>query len=231
MSGLNRRGFLQLLGLGGLGVASGVVPLFGSDSAPGLITPDAGVISGHLVVQRKSITEKIPEDDPTWDKYKNSAYRPVARLTRTQVPGGGKLESLDRHEMRIEPRFPDGTDPHAVYYKASHELRARIAALSQKTLDDLPWELRGGATLVTVVETPIIANPRPDKGFDVVAYFRQGIVYRTDGLDTFNIYSKTGEYPIEVPHGIRMSMLMKLDRQVLSDSTLLHRPASAWRIT
>jgi hypothetical protein len=233
-----------MLGIGGMALAvesSKPIPLFGSDDAApsDLVIPDRNLLKGHVVVQKKGLTERIPKDDPVWKKYgSGGGYRPVARITRTQVPGGGRFSDLREHRLFVKGEFPQDVDPHVVYYKASHELREKFAKLSRERLREVPPELRAGATLVTVVEAPIMATSRFEwnahhidrqRGFDVVAFFRQGVRYSTEGLDTFNVYSEQGEYPIEVPTDIDMGILMKMDRQVLADGSLLIDDPRKWR--
>ena len=242
MSDFSRRSFMQMLGLGGMALtieASAPIPLFGSDDVKSLVAPDRSLLKGHLIVQKKGLTERIPEVERA--KMSHRFGTPVARITRTQVPGGGTFDSLEEHKLFIPGEFMEGVDPHVVYYKASHKIREQFAAISRKRLLSVPPELRAGAILVTVAESPIMATSRHtwedescwhDKevqGFDVVAYFRQGIRYSTKGLDTFNIYSETGEFPIDVPRDIDMSLLMKMDREILSDATLLVSDPRSWR--
>lgn len=237
---------MQMLGLGGMALAvqsSQPIPLFGTDEAkePELVVPQADLLKGHVVVQKKGLTERIPADDPVHQRYggPNSGVRAVARMTRTQVPGGGRFSELRPHQLFVKGEFPEGTDPHVIYYKASHDLREQFARLSRERLMEVPAELRAGAVLVTVVETPIIATHRQNwrygdegervQGFDVVAHFRQGIRYSTEGLDTFNVYSEQGEYPIDVPSELDMGMLMKMDREVLADGALLIGDPRKWQ--
>jgi hypothetical protein len=244
---------MQMLGLGGMALAvesQRPLSLFGSDAAPGLIRPDSSLLKGHVVVQAKGIIERIPPEEKVTSRY----GKPVARLTRTRVPGGGELQSLQEHRLFIRGEFPFGedgkslVDPHMVYYKASMDLRKQFAQLSRAKLMALPKELQAGAVLVTVVESPILAASRYTwesegitrrtptfgmeedrlRGFDVTAYFRQGIRYSTEGLNTFNIYSEMGEYPIDVPSDIDMAILMKLDKEVIADAGVLKRPRG-WR--
>ena len=244
MSNFSRRGFLQMLGIGGMAVAIEArkpIPLFGSDDEEALVTPSTSLLKGHVIVQKKGITERIPKDDPVFQRYgPNSGVVPVARITRSQVPGGGELRSLETHKLFIEGAIPEGADPHVVYYRAANQMRDQFMKLSRQKILELPPELRAGAILVTVVESPIMASSRHTweneerwskkvNGFDVSAYFRQGVRYNTKDLETFNIYSEQGEYPIDVPRGIDMSMLMKMDKEVLSDSTLLVGDPRRWR--
>lgn len=248
MSDFSRRSFMQMLGLGGMALAaqsSQPIPLFGTDEArePELVLPKADLLRGHVVVQRKGLTERVPKNDPAHDRYRGEGVRVVARMTRTQVPGGGQFSELRQHQLFVKGEFPEGTDPHVVYYKASHDLREQFAKLSRKRLMEVPAELRAGAVLVTVVETPIVATARHTwedysrlknqddqfRGFDVVAHFRQGVRYSTEGLDTFNVYSEQGEYPIDVPSELDMGMLMKMDREVLADGSLLIADPRKWQ--
>ena len=254
MSGFSRRSFLQMLGLGGIGAvvttkaaALPPLPLFGSDEIEAMVSsPSAHLLKGHVIVQKKGITERVPpEDVAAYMAKARNKYGgvPVARLTRSQVPGGGGFSSLTPHQLFIKGEFGPGVDPHVAYYKASKQMREQFTKLSYDRLLSVAPELRHGATLVTVVEGPITAVARyawerdapawdrgqPQTGFDVVATFRQGIRYDVSGLNTFNVYSETGEYPVHVPSNIDIALLMKMDKQVLSNTSLLTVDPRRWR--
>ena len=148
MGDFSRRSFMQMLGLSGMALATGPLPLFGSDEIKTLIEPPkANLLRGHVVVQKKGLTELIPPEERA--KMSHRYGTPVARLTKSQVPGGGKFSGLREYRLVSKGAFPEGVDPHVVYYKASNDLRDQFQAQSRKRLMGVPAELRAGAVLVT----------------------------------------------------------------------------------
>lgn len=251
----SRRGFLNLLGIGGIGLAVADRPalaLFGSDDAPkDLILPDRSLVSGHYVVYPKRFIERVPPSE-----RKPSGYGTVvARLTKHTEPTKPFIRREGRFQVR--PRTPDGalvTDGHTAYYTAAMEIREKFAAFSRETLAEVDPEIRPMLTLVTIADAPIHARPvgvwgddsyamevdraYDERGFDVVARFRQFAVIgaQRNEVDTFQMYSETGEFPLQVPKDVEMGMLLKLDREVVAAgantpdrvSDLLSRFSKSW---
>jgi hypothetical protein len=152
----------------------------------------------------------------------------------------------------VPPGMPDaieGVDPHALYYQAALKMRERFRQHTLNRLLQLSEWQRNHVRLVTVVHQPIYArpygmmsggdgarNPFNTEGFEVACEF-QTLLYRNNDFDTqdnlpdlseFKRYSGTGEYPIDPPNDIEMGILMKLDRQVLSQE-ILAKPANTRR--
>jgi hypothetical protein len=253
----SRRGFLNLLGIGGIGLAMADRPalaLFGSDDAPkDLIVPDHSLVGGHYVVHPKRFIERVPPAE-----RKSSPYGTVvARLTKHMEPTKPFIRREGRFQVR--PRTPDGaliTEGHTAYYTAAMEIREKFAVFSRETLAEVDPELRPMLTLVTIADAPIHARPvgvwgddsyamqvdRPlgdnDRGFDVVAHFRQFAVIgaQRNEVDTFQMYSETGEFPLQVPKDVEMGMLLRIDREVVAAgantpdrvSDLLSRFSRSW---
>lgn len=252
----SRRGFLNLLGIGGIGLAVAdrpAVALFGSDDAPkDLIVPDRSLVAGHYVVYPKRFIERVPPAERKASQYGTV----VARLTKHMEPTKPFIRREGRFQVR--PRTPDGalvTDGHTAYYTAAMEIREKFAAFSRQTLDEVHPQLRPMLTLVTIADAPIHARPvgvwgddsyamevdRPDmdeRGFDVVARFRQFAVIgaQRNEVDTFQMYSETGEFPLQVPKDVEMGMLLRIDREVVAAgantpdrvSDLLSRFTKSW---
>jgi len=249
----SRRNFMQLLGIGGLGLAVGSstiaqaaerLPLFGSADTPQLIVPDNKLIGRHHIVQKKGLTEKVPVADRNKTSVPGAVV--IARMTRQKKPGNA-LVNWNTYRLERKPPVIDGEDPNAVYYKACHGLRKEFADISRQTLLSIEPHLRPMATLLTIVEVPLHARARgwdwtakddyenggrdQDRGFDIVGIFQQGYALGPVNVETFNTYSEQGEYPMEIPRNIDMSMLMKLDKQILATPDMLRAPTRAWRVS
>jgi hypothetical protein len=263
----SRRGFLHLLGIGGLaaGAAGNLgLPLFGSDEVKGLIVPDQKMTAGHFAVYPKRLSERIPLEEraeitraygrgPTGTVacfLHPDLYVPVARLTRNREPQ--KPIVTRRGGFSVTPRLPDGTmvrDAHTAFYMASKDIHNRFAAFSRETLLEVPFVQRSMASIVTIIDSPIHARPTglhqattdedrrnrwgmetdteiaaqtipwegDNDGFDVVCSFRQFAVLgmQRREIDTFEIYSEQGEYPLQVPSDVEMGMLLRMDREVI----------------
>lgn len=248
----SRRGFLNLLGLGGVAlVARPAISLFGSDeaTAEGIITPDFDLVKGHRVVYPKRMAEPIgPTERAEWAAKhgKDWGVQIVARIPKFREPQRPILRREGRFQVR--PQLPDGSsiqDAHTAFYVASNEVREKFAAFSRDTLAQVDRELRPMATLVTIADAPVHARPvgvrgedsfsvsgleieerreeyfKADddlKGFDVCASFRQFVIIGADKkeLESFQLYSDRGEFPLQVPRDVEMGMLIRMDKEVVS---------------
>jgi len=165
----SRRSFMNMLGIGGLGLGVGAasvldtkpVALFGSDEETALVTPSLGDVAGHFVVYAKGFTERVPDVERAAYVAKGGYGIPVARITRNRDPGGTSLAFLTPRDGAItsRPCLPAGVNPHTAYYTASLDIQRRFAQFSRQTLDMVPAEMRPLASLVTVVYSPIHARP------------------------------------------------------------------------
>lgn len=251
MFDVTRRGFLNLLGLGGVAlVARPAISLFGSDEAKDeIFTPDFDLVKGHRVVYPKRMAEPVgPTERAEWAAKHGDGWgaQIVARIPRFREPQRPILRREGRFQVR--PRLPDGSsiqDAHTAFYVASNEVRESFAAFSRETLSQVDRELRPMATLVTIADGPVHARPvgvrgedsfsvsgseieerreeyiRADedlKGFDVCASFRQFVIIGADKkeLESFQLYSDRGEFPLQVPRDVEMGMLIRMDKEVVS---------------
>lgn len=244
-----RRGFLNLLGIGGVAIAARpVISLFGSDEETGIITPDLDLVSGHRVVYPKRMAEPIGQEERA-ELMVNSTHWggvPVARIPKFREP----QRPISRREgsFQVRPQLPDGSnvqDAHAAFYLASNDIRERFARFSRDTLAELDAELRPMTTLVTIVDAPVHARPvgvygfdsaemglRRDeyrkadedlKGFDVCCAFRQFAVVGATRreLESFQLYSDRGEFPLQVPRDVEMGMLIRMDKEVIASGEVM----------
>ena len=115
-----------------------------------------------------------------------------------------------RIDYEVDATPARGEDPHISFYKGAMDLRDRIA-------DDTA-ELASGfrGTLITVVDMPIMAVPKPDTGFWITSTIGQFLVQDSDVVDWGNPVSQNGEVPIETPNMIEMKMLNLVDRELIS---------------
>ena len=237
---LNRRSFMQMLGLGGMGAlatqAGASIPLFGSDSQSGsLWTPgDKTLLQGHWVLKQKRLLERVPESEIPSQYQGNYGARVVGRLVRNRTPK--HIVASRKMTLTSVAHSVDGTvrDAHAAFYLASRELRAQFAEKSLAFLSDpgpvmrgcSPWllaEERGSAlSLVTIVNSEIHARPlcgHPDEvtpspgAFEVACQYEQFVVADEplSVLQTFESYSETGDYPIDLPKDIDLGLLLRAD--------------------
>ena len=118
--------------------------------------------------------------------------------------------SVNAVDYEAEVEVPPGEDPHVVFYTAAHELRDRIAADTAK----LTRGLSGSAVLATTVFTPIVAMPKPDKGFYVHCSIGQMVFAKSSVHSEGQPISRTGEIPIQTPSAVEMKMLMFMDEEL-----------------
>ena len=252
----SRRGFLQLLGIGSVGLAVSERPalaLFGSDeekpAAGRLHTPDQNLVGRHHVVQAKRSLEKLPEaEKAAWDKkHAVTGVRVVGRVPRFREPRRflnrrtGEISSV----VRFSNEEASVRDGHASFYLASFDVREKFSRFSKETLDQTFPEkdegsfLRKQVSLVTIINSPIHARPflegprELDRGFEVAATFLQFAILGDmpkNEIETFESYSQTGEYPLSIPKDIEMGLLMKMDKEIISeDIRSLDRLANFFR--
>ncbi len=237
---LNRRSFMQMLGLGGMGAlatqAGASIPLFGSDSqSSSLWTPgDRTLLQGHWVLKQKRLLERVPESEISPRYQGNVGARVVGRLVRNRTPQN--IVASRTMTLTSVAHSVDGTvrDAHAAFYLASRELRAQFAEKSLAFLSDPGPIRRGGSTLLTSQESravlslvtivkseiharPLLAHPdeeEPSPGaFEVACQYEQYLVADEplSVLQTFESYSETGDYPVDLPKDIDLGLLLRAD--------------------
>jgi len=237
---LNRRSFMQMLGLGGMGALTtqvgASIPLFGSDSqASSLWTPgDRTLLQGHWVLKQKRLLERVPESEIPAHYQGNVDARVVGRLVRHRTPQN--IVASRTMTLTSVAHSVDGSvrDAHAAFYLASRELRAQFAEKSLAFLNDPGPIRRGGSTLLTASEVgavlslvtivnseihvrPLLAHPddeEPSPGaFEVACHYEQYVVADEplSVLQTFESYSETGDYPVDLPKDIDLGLLLRAD--------------------
>ena len=238
----SRCAFMQLLGLAGVASSAPVIaPLFGSDeSGDGPLTiADHRMVSGHFVVYPKTLVERVSREEQA--EYARNARAPwqlqgvpVARVTRDREPK--RFTQRRVGTLSVPPIVTEGStvaDGHAAFYVASLDVREAFSAFTRDTLSAVEPELRAMTSLVTIVDGPIHARPRvhrheeghpyylpgDERQFDVVAEFTQftvtGMPRRE--VESYRIYSESGEFPMLVPRDIDMGILLHMDRLVTTE--------------
>ncbi len=152
--------------------------------------------------------------------------------------------SVFAQEHVVSPQFLPGVDPHEIFYKAALELQQRLGQVMIDRLLEVPEPLRRNVEVVTSIFMPIHARTKhcwatseeskglrdeDFKGFDVVAdcaievkgYGVRGREERgrpygagwEPSADT-KVFSKTGEYPMEMLGNLDLGHLMSIDAKM-----------------
>lgn len=213
---MDRRVFMQMLGLGALAAPSlSLSRLFGTSEDKLYVPGENNFYSGHWVVKAKPLTQDV--------SGVVGHSRIVKRITPLRTP----RKVWDRRDGAIAVSVPyDGTvaDAHRAYYLGSRELRDKFTQQSLQFLN----ESKGGNTqdnvyaLVTIAHSEIYATQsfREDSEnyidirLDCEQYvLRNGYV---EDMQTFEKYSEFGEYPISIPRDIDFGVMLKLDSEIAS---------------
>lgn len=139
----------------------------------------------------------------------------------------------DDYEAQVE--IESGEDPHVAFYRVASQFRQHLARETEKIADEIPEWDAGSVDLVTVAFTPIIAVPKEDKGFFLMATVGQfackhghvitsGLPDPTTSVEGAEVLenprgaliSSTGDYPIKPPNNIEMQLLVRLDEEVMT---------------
>ena len=241
---MDRRSFLQLLGAGAVGASSGLmVPLFsGKDS--GLWTPEhTSLTSHHLVLvprkgDPKARFQRLPMVGGVHISKLYWGTEPTDMRKNWPVVGGHTLRLLDADpgvdevpDVRVVAR--DEEDLNLVFYRAAMNMRNAFAERTTRMFAELPeWERRS-SRLVTLVDVPIFAGALDtyERGFHVSIGYACHVVplvaqkwshgrrvddpEAEDDLRGWEVYSETGEYPIEIPSDIDLERLQSFDREII----------------
>ena len=214
----NPNNVLHLRGLLGFDddkLFKGHVPMFGRNhyvyygEAPQVVGPVWIPDEGGFIFKMKPPRRVGPE----------GMYRP------TVIPDDYEAE------VQIEP----GEDPHVAFYRVANKFREHLARETEKIADEITdWDA-GTVDLVTVAFTPIIAVPKDDRGFYLMATVGQfacqtGCVVgahdkadpstKVDGAEVLenpkgSLISTNGDFPIKPPNNIEMQLLIRLDDEVI----------------
>lgn len=216
---MDRRIFMQMLGLGAIAAPSLSLPrLFGTSEdklyVPGEGNPD--IYSGHWVVKPKPLTQDF------------SGTVGHARVVKLLTPLRTPRKVCDRRDGGVTVSVPyDGTvaDAHRAYYLGSHELRDKFAQQSLQFLNESKGgnsqeHTFNGYALVTIAHSEIYATQSfrkdSDNYIDIHLDCEQYVLRNgyIEDMQTFETYSKFGEYPISVPRDIDFGVMLKLDAEI-----------------
>jgi len=132
----------------------------------------------------------------------------VARVTRMHVPGGVPGERLPRRGT-IWTDFPECTEKtvEAAFLEGVERLQGRFKKESDRKFRLLAD--RKAYTLVTVVISPIMAHPRESTGFHLQMEFHQITRFGNPDVGDFDVYSETGDFPVQSPGKGELLTMMK----------------------
>lgn len=144
-------------------------------------------------------------------------------------------------------------EAHAAFYKGAQELRERFKKESLKILEQVPAALRQNAQIVTLVSNAIYADVlyehqfaasihgKLHPGFMLRAEWSQYVVTGNVEKNGWQVYSETGEYPIEIPSSLDMEFLLRMDKTMIATTitynmshtdteTIVTTPSGKWSI-
>jgi hypothetical protein len=214
---MDRRFFMQMLGLGGLGALAAPslssTRLFGTSDDKLYVPGENNFYSGHWVVKAKPLTQDV--------SGVVGPSRVVKRLTPLRTP----RKVWDRRNGEITVSVPyDGTvaDAHRAYYLGSRELREKFSQQSLQFLNesDARKDPFNVYALVTIAHSEIYATHsfREDgeNYIDICLDCEQYVLRNGyfEDMQTFEKYSEFGEYPISVPRDIDFGVMLKLDSEI-----------------
>lgn len=215
----SRRTFLQMLGIGGMGVVASdalALPLFGTDADRGLWVPGSSkLLDGHWVVAQKTGFLERPlggVPQPAKDGVV------VARLIKHRRPSryfAQRTVNLDQPLHNTESR----EELHTAYFMAAMQERQRFAQQSLQFLSFRPTQdialhehrYQPGSqkiALVTLVEQPLQCELNFGLPYRLTGSYTQYLVQDEpeEVIRTFEIYSEQGDFPIDAPYRTNQSL-------------------------
>jgi len=224
---IGRRGFLKLLGVGGAATAAAVV----IPSGIGLFSATADKLPGaipHFVFDASQASPLLSPQTKIWF-FEDAAHRGYSgnldmiafrnpKSHRANPPSWSPIgESLT---YQVDVPLPEGMDPHIAFFMAAEELRDAIDRDIQKiptTLFERQYEmgiLGHNIAVITTVEVPIMAFPKPEKGFYLETQILQYAADPDGVLNRREALSLNGEVPMETPDNITMKYLLHLQEEL-----------------
>ena len=220
------------------------IPLFGSDYVSEGAIPTLTHILNHIVYWRLrdlTVNRQISQSQKdealkeSYSHYGGAEVKVVGKIrkrfggTRSLVVGGSEWHADDPEARVIMVNNPPGVwesgDPHVLFFTMALKMRQRFAQNALEMFQKIPDTYRAKATLLTEIGTPICTYTRPDIGFDIGCEFSQRLTMETFDpevvLEDGQLYSKTGEYPVEIPHDIDVERLMRIDLKAAQNPHLL----------
>ena len=111
-----------------------------------------------------------------------------------------------------------GEDPHISFFLAADELRAKI----NEGVSDVSDGIGKYASMVTVVYTPIMAIPLPERGYRLVCEIGQFVADQEHILNAKEAVSLSGEVPITAPDNITFKYLLLMQEELKLRGMLKH---------
>jgi hypothetical protein len=217
---MDRRTFMQMLGIGGL--ATGIAPpisLFGSYDAPDeLCIPDPNLVGQHFIVQPRQLIEPVHRVSSGQDGVVVARINSRAPNMRSRL--GALVATMDMQRKTLSEAVEIDLDiatvetTHVAYYLAAHRLRQRFTDYTR----EVTRPYGNYTTIVTVIDAPIKflrGSPRhvyADAAFQM--YVLNGA--RSNVVAHFDVCSESGQYPIDAPSDVEIGRLLHLDREVVA---------------
>lgn len=173
---------------------------------------DDGIFAGNAFDEADLIKEDKEREKKI--RYQRQEGYVVSRIVQDQMPGGGPLPSTPT--LLYHPGFAHAEDNLGEFMRCAQQLADRFRMFSDRQVLLIDAGVRSGVTLVTVIETPIIAIPRADFGVELICEFHQKINLGHVDTTGFDVYSEIGEYPIKPPNGMELMTMIKSADELFS---------------
>lgn len=169
---------------------------------------DTGGLSPGAVFAEAKAREERGDKEAGAIRYERQEGVVVSRIERNHFPGDAEGQAMPSNPSYLfHPGFDSKADAQTQYMRCAQELLAQFQAFSDNKFLLMDKELRAGLTLVTLVLTPIIAVPRVDVGVELLCEFHQKTRFGHVDMDSFDVFSEIGEYPVQVPSDPDMSAM------------------------
>lgn len=172
-----------------------------------------------------------------WPYVKGQIYWSDASMSRdSEIRHYDRLdeETHDIGERSVKvPLNPDLENSkvasHAAFYKAAQGMRDLFKSESLKILNWVSKETRRYAQIVTLVDTPIWADflynddGEQIPGVEVRATYTQYVIVGECDPRRWQVYSKQGEYPMDIPRDIDIEFLLDIDKKLIGGDAPVER--------
>ena len=141
-------------------------------------------------------------------KYKRQEGVIVGRLVQDRMPGDVPGQALPSTPTYLfHGGFQSAEDRKGEFMRCAQELHRMFTDFSDRKFLLLDPDMRAGVTLVTVVLTPIVAIPRAGIGVELMCEFHQKTQFGQVSTNGFDVFSDTGEYPIQPPNDADLALM------------------------
>jgi|APSaa5957512622_1039677.scaffolds.fasta_scaffold00991_17 hypothetical protein len=172
------------------------------------VSDGEGLSPGAILAEAKKMDER--GDEETVLKYQRQEGVVVSHIIKDHIPGGVEGEIMPGQSTLLgHPGFDTAPDASAEYLRCADALLKQFEAHSDRQFMLMDKDLRKACTLVTLVLTPIIAVPRAEVGLELLCEFYQKTRFGYVDIDSFEVFSETGEFPIDIPNDMDLAMMFK----------------------